>query len=98
MLAKDKPIKYFVQKGIVPPFKAWARIVVEPYRTLPDGKSELQINKTTMNYEGVFEAIFLILDHMNKQNEPYDGFAGFSQGMFLVQIFYKCVQYFGKSL
>ena len=44
-----------------------------------------------MNYEGVFESIFLILDHMNKQNEPYDGFAGFSQGMFLVQIFYKCV-------
>jgi hypothetical protein len=41
MQAKEKPIKYFVQKGIVPPFKAWARIVMEPYRTLPDGKSEL---------------------------------------------------------
>lgn len=41
MTARDKPIKYFVQKGIKPPFRAWAAISTEPYRTLPDGKMEL---------------------------------------------------------
>jgi hypothetical protein len=35
---------------------------------------------------------------MNKQDEPYDGIAGFSQGIFITQLLYKVVQYCGKTL
>ncbi len=36
------------------------------------------MNKTQENYEKMTESIWYIIDHMNKQKEPYDGFAGFS--------------------
>lgn len=62
---KEKPIKYFVQKGIKPPYRLWARILSEPYRTLPDGKTELQINKSTLNYELFNETILYVMDHIN---------------------------------
>lgn len=39
-----------------------------------------------------------MIDHINKQAEPYDGFAGFSQGFFIVQLLYKAVRNFGKQL
>ena len=40
----------------------------------------------------------LMIDHMNQQELPYDGIAGFSQGYFLVQIFFKIAQYFQKRI
>ena len=38
---QEKPIKYFVKKGIKPPFKAWTLANKEAYRQLDDGKSVL---------------------------------------------------------
>ncbi len=35
--AKEPPIKYFVDKGIAPPYKAWMQMKFSPYRTLSDG-------------------------------------------------------------
>ena len=45
-VANEPPIKYFVQKGVKPPFKAWGRMITEPYKTLADGRSEMNISKT----------------------------------------------------
>jgi len=39
-----------------------------------------------------------ILDHINKQEFAYDGFAGFSQGYFLISALYKVTQYFRKEI
>ena len=64
--SKDKPIKYFVKKGIKPPYKAWIYNNKPAYRTLPDGKVELQMNRAIENYSYVNEAIWYILDHLNK--------------------------------
>ena len=76
--AEEKPLKFFVRKGIKPPYKSWARIVTQPYKTLPDGKVEVAINKVKVNYEGMRESVHHILEHLNAQEEAYDGIAGFS--------------------
>jgi hypothetical protein len=48
----EKPIKYFVDKGIKPPFRSWiVPVTKELYRTLPDGKTELVFTKASRNYE-----------------------------------------------
>ena len=36
-VSSDPPIKYFVDKGIVPPYKRWMTMKYQPTRTLPDG-------------------------------------------------------------
>ena len=78
------PIKYFVERGIKPPYKRWMTNIYSPYRNLPDGTQEIAISKTQANYENVIESIYYIVDHMNRQEEPYDGFAGFSQGFYQI--------------
>ena len=96
--AEEKPLKFFVRKGIKPPYKSWARIVTQPYKTLPDGKVEVAINKVKTNYEGIRESVHYILEHLNSQAEPYDGIAGFSQGFFLAKIVYKIGMHFSKQV
>ena len=81
--SREKPIKFFVKKGIQPPFNAWSHLKHEPYRTLEDGKTELAITKAIENYEGMNESLSLIFEKLNKDG-PFDGLAGFSQGFFLV--------------
>lgn len=44
--ARDPPIKYFVNKGIVPPYKRWMSMKYQPYRVMPDGSQEVAISKT----------------------------------------------------
>jgi len=56
-VANEPPIKYFVQKGIKPPFKSWGRVLTQPYKTLADGKTVLNISKAVQNYEGFSESI-----------------------------------------
>jgi malonyl CoA-acyl carrier protein transacylase len=41
------------------------------------------------NFEGAMESIFYLVEYMNRQDEPFDGFAGFSQGIYTVMMMYK---------
>ena len=45
---------------------------------MPDGSQELAISKTQANFDNVLESVYYIIDYMNRQDEPFDGFAGFS--------------------
>ena len=59
---------------------------------LGDGNRELTITKATPNFEGAMETIFYIVEYMNRQDEPFDGFAGFSQGIYTVMMMYKVLK------
>jgi hypothetical protein len=85
----EKPIKFFVDKGITPPFRSWMTAKHQAFKTLPDGDRVLTITKTIPNFEGVMETIFYLTEYMNRQDEPFDGFAGFSQGIYTVMMMYK---------
>ena len=85
----DEPIKYFVDKGITPPYKRWMSMRYHPYRTRPDGQVEPAISKTQANFENVIESVYYIVDYMNRQQEPFDGIAGFSQGVYQMQAVFK---------
>ena len=45
---------------------------------MPDGSQEPAISKTSANFVNVLECIYYIIEYMNRQDEPFDGFAGFS--------------------
>lgn len=77
-----EPIKYFVDKGISPPYKKWMTLKYIPYRTAEDGSQELNISKTQANFHSVIDHVYYIVDYMNRQEEPFDGLAGFSQGVY----------------
>mmetsp|Transcript_26192 Transcript_26192/g.32746 ORF Transcript_26192/g.32746 Transcript_26192/m.32746 type:complete len:124 (+) Transcript_26192:39-410(+) len=64
--AKEAPIKYFVDRGIVPPYKSWMINKYIPYRNMPDGTQEVAISKTQANFENVIESIYFIIDYMNR--------------------------------
>jgi len=76
--ARDKPIPYFVNMGIKPPFKSYCSMITQTHKTLPDGKVEMLVNKSTSNFEGPLETVLYIIDHINKQELAFDGIAGFS--------------------
>lgn len=61
----------------------------QAFRTLSDGNRELTITKVMPNFEGAMESIFYLVEYMNRQDEPFDGFAGFSQGIYTVMMMYK---------
>ena len=63
--ATDAPIKYFVDKGIVPPYKKWMTMRYAMTRALPDGSTEPAISKTQVNFENVIESCLYIFDFMN---------------------------------
>ena len=76
------PIQTFVDKGIPSPFKRWVRFKhSKSYtRRTADGSVEVTINSAETNYDEVTETVFYIVDFMNRQEEPFDGFCSFSQG------------------
>ena len=41
--ARDPPVKYFVDKGIQPPYNMWMSMKYQPYRNMPDGTQEYAI-------------------------------------------------------
>jgi len=73
-----EPIKFFVDKGIVPPYKSWMRQKYLAFVPKPDGMRQAAITKTIPNYEGSMEAVYYIVEYMNRQDQPFDGFACFS--------------------
>ena len=79
---KVPPIKYFVDKGIKPPYKKWMTLKYAPYRSLPDGSTRMALLKSQVNFDDVIETNLYILEFMNRQDEPFDGFAAFSQGVY----------------
>ena len=40
----------------------------------------------------------MLIDHINSQKEPYEGLAGFSQGVYQMQALMKTARHFNKSL
>ena len=96
--AKEKPIQYFVDMGITPPFKSWMSFKYQPYRSLPDGHREIAITKAQSNVGHVIESTYHLIDYMNRQDEAFDGFAGFSQGNYQINSLMKTCRYFNKQL
>ena len=56
--AFDAPIKYFVERGITPPYKRWMTNIYSAYRNLPDGSIELAIQKTQINFANATEFVY----------------------------------------
>ena len=79
-VTREPPLQYFVDKGIVPPYKRWMITKHPPFRTLPDGSTTLAATKTQINFLDGIESVYHIVEIMNKQEEPFDGICGFSQG------------------
>ena len=93
-----EPIEFFVKRGVAPPYKYWLTEKYVPYRNLPDGSAELAIGKTQVNFMKAVETITEIIRFLNEQEEPFDGFAGFSQGVYTFQAVLKILQYFKKHV
>ena len=91
------PIDFFVQKGVQPPYKSWMYNQYKMLRTLKDGTRESAWSKVTPNYVRSVETIQFIFDFLNIQDEPFDGFIGFSQGVYMIQAVYRTHQYFSKD-
>ena len=49
---------------------------------MPDGSQEQALSKAQANFENVIESVYYIIDYINRQSEPFDGIAGFSQGVY----------------
>ena len=66
--ASDPPIKYFVERGITPPYKKWmmTKPDFKPFITLADGSQEIAITKVQANYDNVIESVLFIADHINQ--------------------------------
>ena len=64
---------------------------------MPDGSTRLNLKKTEVNFDEIFEAALYLIEFMNRQEAGFDGFAGFSQGMQLVIALYKVHRYFSKD-
>ena len=97
-VAKYAPIKFFVDRGIVPPYKRWLTHNFYPFDVRSDGTVAPAVSKTEVNYGGILETAYYIIDYMNRQEEPFDGFAGFSQGVYAMQAVLKSSRYFPKQL
>ena len=52
------PIKYFVDRGVTPPYKRWMLNTYSYYRNLPNGKQEIAISKAQVNFEEAIEFIY----------------------------------------
>ena len=97
-VTREGPIKYFVDKGIEPPYKRWFIFNKPIFRSLPDGSTRVSVFKTDANLDDVLESNLYIIEFMNRQDEPFDGFAGFSQGGQVLQTFFKNMRYFKKHM
>lgn len=63
-----------------------------------DGSQEADYSKVRPVFDRVLESTLYIVDYLNKQDEPFDGIAAFSQGVYQMQMLFKCNQYFSKDL
>ena len=77
-VTREEPIQYFVDRGIYGPYKRWISFHDKVYTILPGSKNRLPVNKTETNMLETTSFHRYILDFMNRQEEPFDGFAGFS--------------------
>ena len=93
-----EPIEFFVKRGVTPPYKWWLPEKYEPFRNLPDGSTELALGKTQVHFMKAVETVTEIVRFLNEQEEPFDGFAGFSQGVYTFQAVLKILQYFKKHV
>ena len=77
-VTREPPLKYFVDKGIRPPFKRWGIVNKPAYRSLPDGSTRMILTKTQVNLDDILETGLYVCEFMNRQDVGFDGFAGFS--------------------
>lgn len=62
----EPPIKFFVDKGIVPPYKCWMKAKYFSTVQLPDGGTEVTVTKVLPNFNGAMETIYYLAEFMNK--------------------------------
>ena len=86
-----KPLPGFIEKGFRTPFKQW-QIGHERSKMPGPFAYETGRKQTDLNYAKTEECIHYIVDFLNK-NGPFDGFAAFSQGSFMVCCLFKALQY-----
>ena len=96
-VTREEPIKYFVDKGVTPPFKRWAILNKPAYRSLPDGSTRINLSKTQVNLDDVLSTSLYVTEFMNRQERGFDGIAGFSQGMSTAVGIFKAQRYFSKD-
>ena len=89
---EEQPIKFFVDRGVEAPFKRW---VINKYKAW---SFDVKITKAQTNYEHFTETIDYIVDYMNRQEEPFDGYAGFSQGFYSIQAVLQAKRHFPKRI
>ena len=78
----EKPLDFFIYKlGITPPYKRWIRYKWLPYIKLEDGTITRYATKAIVNYEHFEQTFQFLTDFLNQQDQPFDGFLGFSQGV-----------------
>ena len=85
----DKPLKYLVDKGFTPPYRRWLTLRWYHIYRPETGQIEPPVLKTQVNYENTVESVYYIVEYMNRQEEPFDGFAAFSMGICQMQAVYK---------
>ena len=47
----EPPIKYFISRGIIPPYKRWVSQKLSPEKIMTSGSDEVGILKTQANFE-----------------------------------------------
>ena len=86
----EAPMKFFVDRGVTPPYKGWLG-----YERKPGGDPLVEMstwNKNTINFANAHTSIQFVTNFMNKQG-PFDGTCGFSQGSYFLNCLYKAEQY-----
>ena len=92
----EEPLYFSVSKGVQPPYKRWFYNKYKFWRTLDDGTLEYWASKAADNFEYQNETLQFLIGFLNIQDEPFDGFIGFSQGVYVIDAIYRAQQYFSK--
>ena len=94
------PIRKFEELGLKGPYKRWSQFKYRDGGSGPKSPNWYDTCHTPaeVNYLDVTKSIQHIIAHIKRQQHPYDGFASFSQGGFMVAALIKTLQYFRKQV
>lgn len=89
-IAPDEPIKFFADRGMTS-HRAWAGVKpnFKMFTIDDEGKRHFIVSLSQVNMRYAQETTLYIRNFLNSQDEPFDGFAGFSQGIATITSFFK---------
>ena len=91
-ISRSRPDPFLVARGFKPPYKSWQRANY-PYpfmekQVLADGNLEPVRSLCQVNSVHIEGSLWHLIEFLNSQDEPFDGFAAFSQGMAFLLTFF----------